>query len=311
MRDPWVWREKDGWYLAIGSGLKGGKGPVIPLYRSSDLVHWEYLHPLYEGDAELGDGTFCECPTFFPLDDLYVLALSHQATWLVGEYKNHKFIPKARGRFDCGRFYVPQVARDDKGRTILWGWITETRDREALMRAGWASMMTIPRLVSLTKDGRLAFEAAPELASIRTDPWGLQDLRLHDGTTTVWDGPRGASAELLMTYEPGSSGSVGVVFLDGCDRTEIRYDAATRTLRCGASSSTVLRSSHTSVELRIFLDGTTIELIADGTVCLTERFYPSCPEALQVGFFVRGGEAVITKAQWWRMDPALTDAMGR
>ena len=68
-RDPCVWREPDGWYLTLGSGREGGHGLVL-LYRSDDLLHWEYLHPLYE--AKRRDGAHLDA-NFFPLDGQHVL----------------------------------------------------------------------------------------------------------------------------------------------------------------------------------------------------------------------------------------------
>ena len=94
MRDPWIWKEDDGWYLIVGSGLEGGKGAVVPLYKSLDLLHWQYLHPIYQGNPAV-DGGFCECPAFFPLGNKHVLFLSNQATYLVGRYENHRFLPDA------------------------------------------------------------------------------------------------------------------------------------------------------------------------------------------------------------------------
>jgi hypothetical protein len=70
-RDPCVWREPDGWYLALGSGREGGHGLVL-LYRSDDLLHWEYLHPLFEGESA-ATGRIFECPNFFSLDGQHVL----------------------------------------------------------------------------------------------------------------------------------------------------------------------------------------------------------------------------------------------
>jgi len=47
-RDPCPWREADAWYMAVGSGERGTGGCAL-LYRSADLRHWEYLHPLASG----------------------------------------------------------------------------------------------------------------------------------------------------------------------------------------------------------------------------------------------------------------------
>ena len=44
-RDPCVWQEGKTWYMTVGSGIKGQGGAVL-LYRSTDLIHWEYRYPL-------------------------------------------------------------------------------------------------------------------------------------------------------------------------------------------------------------------------------------------------------------------------
>ena len=50
-RDPFAWKDGDTWYLCIGSGFPQVGGAVL-LYRSTDTVHWEYLHPLAQGVLE-------------------------------------------------------------------------------------------------------------------------------------------------------------------------------------------------------------------------------------------------------------------
>ena len=54
-RDHGVWREDGTWYQVIGSGIRDVGGTVL-LYRSRDLVHWEYVHQVATGDrADTGD----------------------------------------------------------------------------------------------------------------------------------------------------------------------------------------------------------------------------------------------------------------
>jgi beta-fructofuranosidase len=50
-RDPFAWREGNTWYLCVGSGFPQVGGAVL-LYRSTDTVNWEYLHPLAPGSME-------------------------------------------------------------------------------------------------------------------------------------------------------------------------------------------------------------------------------------------------------------------
>src|SRR5215471_3848317 len=47
-RDPFLWRERDQWFLGVGSGVRKEGGRVL-LYRSKNLRAWEYLHPLASG----------------------------------------------------------------------------------------------------------------------------------------------------------------------------------------------------------------------------------------------------------------------
>ena len=73
-RDPCPWREPDGWYLGVGSGVRGEGGCVL-LYKSEDFRHWQYLHPLATGKPNglkatnpCDSGEMWECPDFFSLD---------------------------------------------------------------------------------------------------------------------------------------------------------------------------------------------------------------------------------------------------
>ena len=74
-RDPFLWKEEDGrWYMLLGSGIKGAGGVAL-LYRSPDLIEWEYLNPLYIGDpAE--SGINWECPNFLDLGAKHMLVVS-------------------------------------------------------------------------------------------------------------------------------------------------------------------------------------------------------------------------------------------
>ena len=40
-RDPFVFRDDDGWSMLVGAGTTDGLGAVV-LYRSSDLQSWTY-----------------------------------------------------------------------------------------------------------------------------------------------------------------------------------------------------------------------------------------------------------------------------
>ena len=300
MRDPWVWKEADGWYLIVGSGLQGNQGAVVPLYKSSDLVHWQYLHPLYQGNPAL-DGKFCECPAFFPLGDKHVLLLSNQATYLVGRYENHRFLPERRGRLDYGGVYVPQTVLDGQGRRILWGWVQEARGREMQRQAGWASMQTLPRVLSLRSDGALAFEPPKELELLRSGHRQFSQVRLADGPAHLLEDVQGGQLEIAAEFEPVQRGTVGLALLHGVEKTEILYDVAARAIRCGGISVPLDLTTGEPLVLRVFLDRSVVEVFANRRVCLTERIYPEKPDSLRVALIARGGSATATKIDAWQM----------
>ena len=70
-RDHCVWREGSVWRQLVGSGIRGRGGTAF-LYESADLRNWEYVGPLFIGDAAAGNpaaadwqGTMWECVDLF------------------------------------------------------------------------------------------------------------------------------------------------------------------------------------------------------------------------------------------------------
>ena len=314
-RDPWVWKESDGWYLIIGSGFGGNKGVVIPLYKSSDLIHWEYLHPLYQAEGSrfdfLGDGSFSDCPGFFPLGDQYVLVLCDRTTYLIGRYEDHRFIPEHRGRLDYpdpdkgGGIYVPQFAFDDKGRCLMWGWIGLAqglgKDRQKILEAGWAGMMTIPRVLTLGSDGLLNYEPAEELRLLRNDHREFSDIQLTKDESKVLDGVQGLQLEIHAAFEHGTAQAFGLEFLDGLENATIFYDVPTKSLRFNGTSVPLLLKRSDLVDLRVFIDGQVIEIFANKKVCVTLWRQPSSPAGFRIKLFARDGEAKVRKVDVWKM----------
>ena len=104
-RDHCVWQEGESWYQLIGGKIDGVGGAAL-LYRSRDLIEWEYLHPLCVGD-QAETGTIWECPDFFPLGDKHVLLISpiplRKTLYMVGTYADHRFTPERSRGCGCRR----------------------------------------------------------------------------------------------------------------------------------------------------------------------------------------------------------------
>ena len=54
-----------------------------------------------------------------------------------------------------------------------------------------------------------------------------------------------------------------------------------------------------TLNLRIFLDRSVLEVFANGRQCITQRMYPSRPESRDVLLFSRGGGANVKSLQAW------------
>lgn len=61
-RDPKIWREDDGYYMAVGNKTKDGI-PQVVLFHSEDMAKWQYVSVLAK-DRERTLGGMWECPDF-------------------------------------------------------------------------------------------------------------------------------------------------------------------------------------------------------------------------------------------------------
>lgn len=328
-RDHTVWKEDGTWYQLVGSGIAEVGGTAL-LYRSTDLIDWEFLHPICVGDKNRTDpiwtGLCWECPSFFALGNQHVLIVSvtddqvgYYAAYLAGDYAGLRFTPQIEGIVDFGpSFYAPQVFVDDSGRRVMFGWLREGRSERAQRAAGWSGVMSLPRVLSLLPDGGLGMVPAPETQSLRRNHQRFDVTTISPETSSLPDSVCGDSLELLAVFELGDAAECGVNVRcspDGEEATVISYDSASQTLTLDARKSTldedatgivssarVPLSGNEPVQLHIFLDRSVIEVFANGRACITARVYPSRPDSLGVHAFARGGDARLRSLDVWEME---------
>jgi beta-fructofuranosidase len=157
-RDPSPWKQGDWWYTPIACGFPDIGGSIL-LYRSKDLRSWEFVKILVQRQPSFEaymPWDVWECPEFFALGDRHVLLFSTRgkAFWQSGHFDTEKltFTPKQMGILDYGSYYAPKTQLDAKGNRILWGWIQESRPVAEHKKAGWAGMMSLPRVMSIDED---------------------------------------------------------------------------------------------------------------------------------------------------------------
>jgi beta-fructofuranosidase len=301
-RDPSMWKEKETYFMTVGSGIEKQGGCVL-LYRSTNLTDWEYLQPLVSGrwngtwtPNSVADGEMWECPDFFPLDEGHVLIYSTMGKvfWQSGRFDKEtlRFTANKSGELDLGAFYAPKTQTDAQGRRILWGWIPERRSQAEMLEAGWSGIMSLPRLLRLAPDGTLHMQILPQTEVLRRGPivprseGGSSDLTIPAATGEVWcAGKKDAELEFSV-----SLGSIELMM--------IRYKPGEGVLHVDEKKVFLGPSERPLVHA--FVDGSVVEVILSERTGYTKRFYYSGPVAPDLAVRVKGSGHEL---QGWEVSP--------
>ncbi|MBO8171512.1 MAG: glycoside hydrolase family 32 protein [Bacillaceae bacterium] len=296
-RDPFVWKEKDSWYMLLGGSYQGA-GCVL-IYRSPDLVNWEFLNRVDE-DRE-GAGVW-ECPGLFTLQDKHVLLYSPDQTddyrvrYKIGTLRDDfRFESEYEGILDHGGkegFYAPTTFLDGQGRRVMFGWMPETRgDFEGIK--GWAGVQAIPRILSLQND-RLCVEPIPEISKLREEEYRFEEQAVTGSMDT---GIRGKALELQLVVRqsagrfwlkvfrsPGGEEET-VLWIDP-ENGSVVLDRSRSSLYPGISNTAINADLDPAMDgvyhIRVLLDHSSIEVFVNHGTCLSTRVYPQREDSMQV-----------------------------
>ncbi|MCY2925631.1 MAG: glycoside hydrolase family 32 protein [Planctomycetota bacterium] len=345
MWDVCGWKDGDFHYCLNGGNTKED-GDVAWLFRSRDLVGWEYVHPFYKSDRRwTGIEEDCSCPDFFPLGDKHVLMfISHArgTQYYVGRYENETFYPEQHGRMNWpgGSCFAQETLLDDKGRRIMWAWVPDQRTRQRALLSGWSEVFSVPRVVSLAKDGSLRIEPVEELNVLRYDHHRHEKVKLAADAEWIARDIAGDCLELSLEVELADAKEFTVnvrCSAGGEEQTAIVCNPATKTLAIDTTRSTLSQDvvqpfpspfisfftdtplvdgrqdvrvqvapfdlKGQTLRLRIYLDRSMLEVFANGRQCLTQRIYPSRPDSMGVSLVSRGGAATLRRLDAWKMHP--------
>jgi beta-fructofuranosidase len=326
IRDPFVWKENNHWYMLLGSKIEG-VGGLILLYRSVDLLRWEYLHPVLTGDVNQEEsprtGTMWECPNLLDFGSKRALILSPQATpidhltpiYYIGNWNTEHFEPEPPKFLVHGRyFYAAQVMRAKDGRYIMWGWIKEGRSHNQSLASGWNGVMSLPIHVSLLADGKLGLEPVKELEALRQEHYHFDHLYITPESGLLSD-IQGDSLEIKLQFPPDLKTEAGIILrasIDGQDQTRIIYQPGQQQLavhRSNPSSDVdidnqlvyLVLQPKEPLTLHIFLDHSVLEIFANHHTCLVSRVYPSDATSNHVGLFVQNSPVTIPTLDIWKL----------
>jgi beta-fructofuranosidase len=260
-RDPFVWKDGNNWFAVLGGHRVGGHGCAL-IYKSPDLVHWQFLNVLMEGEEKNW-----ECPNCFKLGDKWVLIYSPHGPvrYYTGTLtKDYKFVPEYHGTLDESQtFYAPTSALAPDGRRILWGWARVKGD-------GWNGCLTLPRVLTMRPDGRLGIEPAKEMEKV---PSIDSESKVNTAREISLDKHPADRLELRARVTPLKATRFGIR-LDGVkDQPAIpitEIDLAKKRLTVGkVQAAFELIDGETALTLHAYLDRSILEIYVNDRACVT------------------------------------------
>jgi sucrose-6-phosphate hydrolase SacC (GH32 family) len=303
-RDPFLFRDGRATFLVCGGNLNRAKGgqAVVLLYEAlhADLLQWKFRGVLFtHPDPSVKN---IECPNFFKLGDRWVLIISPhgKVEYFTGDFDSAagKFTARERGLIDhSGDYYAPNGLEDPRGRRIVWGWIRGFKEGR-----GWNGCFTVPRIVSMDADGHLRQAPAPELQKLRGPQCTFAGTGIRNATNYLQNLSSDA-IEIEAEIDPGDAQSVGLrlrASADGARGITISYDGAALDV-AGTKAKLPLPENQKTLQLRVFLDRSVLEVYANERVCTTRVVYPG-ENDLAVGVFASGGEAKIKSLRAWPLE---------
>jgi beta-fructofuranosidase len=290
-RDPFGWKDRDTWYVGVGSGFPQVGGNVL-LYSSQDARSFKYLHPLAQGTWNgksftnpVGSAEMWECPDFFAIGDKHVLIYSTEyiTYWEVGSFDQRelRFHSRRKGFLDHGAYYAPKTMLDGQGRRLLWGWVQETRPRESVEAAGWSGAVSLPRILSVGPDDALHMEVPQEFGSLRKNvvrvngPLTTAALTEALARTVVHN--RAGEIVCKFIAAKGNCGlELGVHPSEGSSLFKIGNGVpigTTPSIIIGDRTLPLNPDNDGISTLQLWFDGSIIELFADSRQVMTVRLY--------------------------------------
>ncbi|HUT29436.1 MAG TPA: glycoside hydrolase family 32 protein [Sedimentisphaerales bacterium] len=311
--DCYIFAEAGRTFMVIGVD-SFGEEVVVPLYeaQNTSLTKWKYRGLLFRASKKKLRNM--EVPVFFKLDGKWVL-LVHPGgpiRYWIGSFDlgTLTFQPQSEGNLthnygehkaegvSCDRgFSSPHVFFDEKGRCILYGWISGFKDG-----CGWNGCLGLPRVLSIGPDGLLRQRPAAELERLRGEHFGTAGLNLKNGRY-VFKNANGDTLEIRAAFEADDANSIGLKVRcsrDGKRAATIRYDGQTLDAS-GVKVPLLLSSSEKVLTLQVFLDRSVMEVfVNDGREAVAKVIYPD-EKDVSIALFASGGTAKVKSLDVWHM----------
>ncbi|MCK5759216.1 MAG: glycoside hydrolase family 32 protein [Clostridiales bacterium] len=337
--DPCIWK-KDGYYYSLSGGLlpydDSWKYKAADfLFKSKDLINWEYMHPFVENDIFTSLGDDGACPYFWPIGDKYImLFFSHMSAgqFLIGDYdkKKDKFYPQYHQRANHGVLHeggvhAPSATPDGNGGVIVIHNVNAGK-KNGVMK----SVMTIPRRISLKGDEPV-IEPAGNYQALRYNHRYIGEHTLPANKVTKFEGIFGNVVEMIVCIDPTETNMIELNVLQsetevakiryyhrrGHNKAYFRKDISriNSVLEIDSSQATTASDILTRpvesmeievkenelLELHIFIDKSILEVYVNNRDCACVRVYPDNPGSTGISFMSKGKDALLKSLDIWDM----------
>lgn len=326
MRDPFVWKEGNNWYMIIGYGIgnKDNLHGALLLYKSENLKTWNYLHLLYEGNPVIDNtGIFWEMPVFKKIRNKYVLLVNRVPNngipaccqYWIGNFKEEKFIPDnpiPQNLEIINRLLSPSVLETPNGDIVSIAIIPDEIGGMPTYRQGWAHLYSIPRKWTIM-NGKLCQTPLPTLKELRGDHKNFHRHIINTDTSyTISENKH--QIEIDATFYPNDATRFGFILCKNPDNSEfsrIYYDKTKQEMVVDQTHSSLreripltIRKDHYSldctnpVNLHLFIDGSVIEGFINDQDAFTTRIFPLKENSTRVELFSNGSTTEATADVW-------------
>jgi beta-fructofuranosidase len=165
---------------------------------------------------------------------------------------------------------------------------------------GWNGCLSLPRALSLSRDGQLRQKPAPQLSKLRGKGVTWKNVPISRAPETL-SLPATNTLEIEAEIDLQSATSINLQLKSGGQNPQMDLHYNGLELRGLDAVAPLHRAKgDRKLQLRIFIDRSVLEVFANETVCLTKRIDPLEANAV---FVVRaeGGQASAKRIQAWPM----------
>lgn len=328
-RDPYLWKEGEGWYMIVGFGVVEDnveKGTVL-LYKSTDLKKWEYLHTMFTGNPLIDDtGIFWEMPVFWKMDGKYILLVNPTphygkpavAIYWTGDFINERFVPDHQmpKRLEIiNRMLSPSVNHDENGRTTAIAIIPDLIPAEMQMAQGWTHLYSIPRTWDLV-DGYIHQNPHPALQKLRSNNITFEQQEIESGQNLLISKGK-HQLEITARLVPGNAKKLGFVIgknIANGEETKVYFDlekdemvidltnsSKNMWIRKKIEKGAYYLDTTKEFEIHLFIDGSVVEGFINGKDGFTTRIFPEFENSDEIELFAEGGTSKLLEMKVWEL----------